>query len=47
MGLAFLVRGKSMFKINKFLIIGVAAIITLQVIITFNPFFQQIFRLGF
>lgn len=47
MGLAFLVRGKSMFKINKFLIIGVTSILILQAVITFNPFFQSIFRLGF
>ncbi|MDP2637643.1 MAG: cation-translocating P-type ATPase [Candidatus Levybacteria bacterium] len=47
MGLAFLVRGKSMFKINKFLILGVLGILTLQAIITFNPVFQNIFKLGF
>lgn len=47
MALAFLIRGKSMFKINKFLIIGVILTIILQIIITFNPFFQNLFRLGF
>jgi len=47
MALAFIVRGKLMFKLNKFLIIGVLATLLLQTIITFNPFFQNIFRLGF
>lgn len=47
MALAFLVRGKSIFKINKFLILGVSLTLILQAIITFNPFFQTIFRLGF
>ncbi|MBI4089288.1 MAG: cation-translocating P-type ATPase [Candidatus Levybacteria bacterium] len=47
MVLAFAVRGKSMFKFNKFLITGVLLTLILQVIITFNPFFQEIFRLGF
>lgn len=47
MGLAFIVRGKSMFKINKFLIIGVVSILALQAIITFTPFFQTIFHIGF
>ncbi|MEK7450418.1 MAG: calcium-translocating P-type ATPase, PMCA-type [Patescibacteria group bacterium] len=46
MVLAFLIRGKSMFKVNKFLIIGVTITLILQAIITFNPFFQNIFRLG-
>ena len=45
--LAFIVRGKSMFKLNKFLVFGVLATIILQAVITFNPFFQKIFRLGF
>lgn len=44
--LAFVVRGKSMFKFNKFLVIGVLLTLVLQAIITFNPFFQNIFRLG-
>jgi P-type Ca2+ transporter type 2C len=47
MALAFLVRGKSMFKFNKFLTIGVAITLIIQMIITFNPFFREIFRLGF
>jgi P-type Ca2+ transporter type 2C len=47
MVLAFIVRGKTIFKFNKFLVLGVLLTIILQGIITFNPFFQQIFRLGF
>ncbi|MEK7517942.1 MAG: HAD-IC family P-type ATPase, partial [Patescibacteria group bacterium] len=47
MALAFLIRGKSMFKINKFLIIGVVITLVLQIIITTTPFFQNIFHLGF
>lgn len=47
MVLAFLVRGKSIFRLNKFLIFGVLFTLLLQGIITFNPFFQKIFRLGF
>lgn len=47
MVLAFIVRGRLIFRLNKFLIIGVLFTIILQVAITFNPFFQQIFRLGF
>jgi Ca2+-transporting ATPase len=45
--IAFIVRGKTMFKFNKFLILGALATLTLQAIITFDPFFQKIFRLGF
>lgn len=45
--LAFIVREKTIFKFNKFLILGVLFTIILQVTITFNPFFQNIFRLGF
>ncbi len=47
MVLAFAVRGKAIFKLNKFLIIGVTLILFLQAAITFNPLFQKIFRLGF
>lgn len=47
MGLAFLVRGKSFFKFNPFLTWGTAGIILLQIIITFSPFFQDVFHLGF
>lgn len=45
--LAFIVRGKLMLKLNKFLIVGVLFTLILQGVITFNPFFQEIFRLGF
>lgn len=45
--LAFIVRGKTIFRLNKFLILGVLFTIILQTAITFNPFFQNIFRLGF
>ncbi|MBF8250290.1 MAG: Calcium-transporting ATPase [Candidatus Levybacteria bacterium] len=47
MALAFVMRGKTIFKFNKFLVLGVTLTLILQAIITFNPFFQQIFRLGF
>lgn len=47
MVMAFIVRRKTIFKFNKFLVIGVILTLTLQAIITFNPFFQQVFRLGF
>ncbi|OGH16354.1 MAG: calcium-translocating P-type ATPase, PMCA-type [Candidatus Levybacteria bacterium RIFCSPHIGHO2_02_FULL_37_10] len=47
MALAFLMRGKTIFKFNKFLILGVTFTLILQAVITFNPFFQKIFRLGF
>jgi len=45
--LAFIVRGKTIFRLNKFLILGVLFTLILQAVITFNPFFQSIFRLGF
>lgn len=44
--LAFIVRGKLLFRLNKFLILGVLFTLILQAVITFNPFFQKIFRLG-
>lgn len=44
--LAFIVRGRLIFRLNKFLIVGVLFTIVLQAVITFNPFFQIIFRLG-
>lgn len=47
MALAFVMRGKTIFRFNKFLVIGVTFTLILQAIITFNPFFQNIFRLGF
>lgn len=45
--LAFLVRGKSIFKFNKLLFATVGITIILQIIITTTPFFQQIFKIGF
>lgn len=47
MMIAFIVRGGSIFKMNKFLIIGISITLVLQAIITFTPFFQNIFHLGF
>lgn len=46
MCLAFFIRGKSAFKLNKFLIIGIAITVLLQTIITFNPTLRTIFHLG-
>jgi len=46
MGIAFIVRGKSILKFNPLLVWGVLVIIILQIIITFTPFFQTIFHLG-
>lgn len=45
--LAFVVRGGSIFKINKLLFASVFITIILQIIISFTPFFQKIFHLGF
>ncbi len=45
--LAFLVRGKSLFKKNTFLLVTVLAVAALQIAITTIPFFQEIFHLGF
>ncbi len=45
--IAFIVRGGSVFKMNKFLVIGVLVTLLLQTIITTTPFFQNIFHLGF
>ncbi|MCL6096924.1 MAG: cation-translocating P-type ATPase [Patescibacteria group bacterium] len=47
MALAFLVRGDSILKFNKILVLSVFITIVLQLIITTVPFFQNIFRLGF
>lgn len=46
LALAFLVRGKAMFKFNKILVLAVILTIILQLIITTVPFFQDIFKLG-
>ncbi|OGH08280.1 MAG: hypothetical protein A2171_00475, partial [Candidatus Levybacteria bacterium RBG_13_35_9] len=47
LALAFLVRGKSMFKLNKLLFVTVGITILLQIIITTTPFFQALFKIGF
>lgn len=47
MTIAFLIRGKSMLKMNKFLVGGILLTIILQIIISTTPFFQNIFKLGF
>ncbi len=46
-GIVLLVRGREMLSPNKFLFISLAIIFTLQIAITFVPFFQRIFHLGF
>lgn len=46
LGLAFVIRGKQAFKPNKFLYVTVIATVLLQILITFTPFFQSIFKLG-
>ncbi|MBI4100494.1 cation-transporting P-type ATPase [Candidatus Microgenomates bacterium] len=45
--IAFVVRGQSLFRANRLLILGVLATLVLQVLITTLPFFQTIFHLGF
>lgn len=47
LGIAFVVRGGSIFKMNKFLVLGVLFTLILQAVITFIPLFQNIFHLGF
>lgn len=47
MVIAFLLRGKSIFAINKLLIGGAVIIILMQIIISTTPVFQKIFHLGF
>jgi Ca2+-transporting ATPase len=47
MGLAFLVRGRTLFKPNKFLLLTVLITILLQAMIIFVPFFHPIFEIGF
>jgi len=46
MFLAFIVRGKTMFKFNKFLVLGVIITLIIQAFINLSPFFQNIFKLG-
>lgn len=45
--MAFVVRGRALFRPNKFLILSATFILLLQFIITTNPFFQTLFHLGF
>ncbi|MBI4084570.1 MAG: cation-translocating P-type ATPase [Candidatus Levybacteria bacterium] len=47
MVLAFVIRGQSIFRVNKLLLIGVLVTLLLQMLITTTPFFQQIFHLGY
>ncbi|MCL5432517.1 MAG: calcium-translocating P-type ATPase, PMCA-type [Patescibacteria group bacterium] len=44
--LTFVVRGKNALSVNKFLFFSIVATVILQVVITFTPFFQEIFDLG-
>lgn len=46
LAMAFLVRGRAMFKFNKLLVASVILTIILQLTITTVPFFQAIFKLG-
>ena len=46
-GIVLLVRGREIFSPNKFLFISLFIIFALQIAITFIPFFQTIFHLGF
>lgn len=45
--MAFAIRGKSIFRLNKFLLLSLVITFILQFIITTTPFFQKIFHLGF
>lgn len=45
MALAFVIRGQSLLRINKFLLFSTLLTIILQIIITTTPFFQKIFDL--
>lgn len=47
LGIAFVVRGGSFFRMNKFLVLSILGILALQAIITITPFFQNLFHLGF
>ncbi|MBI3984314.1 MAG: cation-translocating P-type ATPase [Candidatus Levybacteria bacterium] len=46
LALAFLVRGRAMFKFNKLLVVSVILTVILQFTITTVPFFKEIFKLG-
>ena len=47
LALAFLVRGGSIFKVNKLLFISVFITVVLQILINILPLFQEIFKIGF
>ena len=47
MGISLLVRGNGIFKQNKLLVGGIIVTLLLQIIISFTPFFQSFFHLGF
>ncbi|HBB76396.1 MAG: hypothetical protein A2186_01685 [Candidatus Levybacteria bacterium RIFOXYA1_FULL_41_10] len=47
MMLAFIVRGRLLFRGNRLLVASVLFTIFLQVIITVTPFFQDLFKIGF
>lgn len=44
--LAFIVRGRSIFRLNKLLVFAVFLTLILQFVITTTPFFQNIFKIG-
>ena len=46
LALAYVIRGQSIFRVNKFLLIATIITIIAQIIITTTPFFQQIFHLS-
>lgn len=45
--LAFLIRGKSILRLNKLLVFAVFLTLILQFVITTTPFFQNLFEIGF
>lgn len=46
LSLAFFIRGRSSFKMNKFLFIAIGITVLLQIFITITPFFQDLFNLS-
>ncbi len=46
MCLALVIRRQSIFRVNKLLLLSIMIILFLQMVITLNPFFQQVFHLG-
>lgn len=44
--LAFVVRGQSPFRVNRFLLVSVMLALGLQMLITLHPFFQSLLHLG-